>query len=136
MFQLLEEAARSSRETFTEDRRHDMEKRLGQRPGSIVIVGCGRFGALLESHLSRSGSRVVVIDRDRDSFSLFEVGFSGFCVTGDAVEHDVLREAGLSPITSDARASVPPPDGAFIRLNCWQFREHALFLEIFDRGSC
>jgi trk system potassium uptake protein TrkA len=75
---------------------HNKEKRKGQRPGSIVIVGCGRLGALLASHLSRSGSRVVVIDHDRDSFTLLEAGFSGFCVTGDAVEHDVLREAGLS----------------------------------------
>jgi trk system potassium uptake protein TrkA len=96
VFQLYEQAVRSSRETFTRDRLHDMEKRSGQRPGSIVIVGCGRLGALLASHLSRSGSRVVVIDRDRDSFTLLEAGFSGFCVTGDAVEHDVLREAGLA----------------------------------------
>jgi trk system potassium uptake protein TrkA len=62
---------------------------------SIVIVGCGRLGATLASHLSRSGRRVVVIDRDGAAFSLLEAGFSGFRVIGDAVEHDVLCEAGL-----------------------------------------
>ncbi|MDT8444309.1 MAG: TrkA family potassium uptake protein [Desulfuromonadales bacterium] len=73
-----------------------MKKRTGQSPESIVIVGCGRLGAMLASHLSRSGSRVVVIDRDSSSFDLLEAGFSGFRVTGDAVEHDVLREANLA----------------------------------------
>ena len=73
-----------------------MKKPSGQRPDSIVIVGCGRLGAMLASRLSRAGSQVVVIDRDSGSFALLEAGFSGFRVTGDAVEHDVLREAGLA----------------------------------------
>jgi len=73
-----------------------MKRPAGQHPGSIVIVGCGRLGAMLASRLSRSGSRVVVIDHDSGAFALLEAGFSGFRVTGDAVEHDVLREAGLA----------------------------------------
>lgn len=63
---------------------------------SLVIVGCGRLGALIASHFSRAGCRVVLIDRNPDAFNLLEAGFSGFCVTGDAEEHDVLREAALS----------------------------------------
>lgn len=73
-----------------------MKKPSGQRPDSIIIVGCGRLGAMLASRLSRAGSRVVVIDLDSTAFALLEAGFSGFRVTGDAVEHDVLREAGLA----------------------------------------
>jgi trk system potassium uptake protein TrkA len=73
-----------------------MKQRSEPPSGCIVIVGCGRLGAMLASRLSRSGSRVVVIDRDPGSFALLEAGFSGFRVTGDAVEHDVLRAAGLA----------------------------------------
>jgi trk system potassium uptake protein TrkA len=73
-----------------------MHQHSGPRPDNIVIVGCGRLGALLASRLSRAGSRVVVIDRDSTAFALLEAGFSGFRVTGDAAEHDVLREAGLA----------------------------------------
>jgi trk system potassium uptake protein TrkA len=73
-----------------------MKKRSGQQPDSIVIVGCGRLGAMLARRLSLAGSRVVVIDRDSGAFAQLETGFSGFRVTGDAVEHDVLREAGLA----------------------------------------
>lgn len=73
-----------------------MKKRTGRQSETIVIVGCGRLGAMLASHLSRSGHRVVVIDRNKGSFVLLEAGFSGFRVIGDAVEQDVLREANLA----------------------------------------
>jgi len=62
---------------------------------SVVIVGCGRLGALLAGELSREGARVVVVDRLESSFSLLDAGFSGFRVTGDAVEERVLRQADL-----------------------------------------
>jgi trk system potassium uptake protein TrkA len=65
-------------------------------PRSVVIVGCGRLGSLLAGELSRAGSRVVVVDRDSAAFVLLDAGFSGFLVTGDAVEQRVLRQANLA----------------------------------------
>ncbi|WP_305041777.1 potassium channel family protein [Geoalkalibacter sp.] len=62
----------------------------------VVIVGCGRLGALLAGRLSQAGRRVVVIDRREEAFNLLPAEFSGFRVTGDAVEHEVLRAADLA----------------------------------------
>ncbi len=62
----------------------------------FVIVGCGRLGSILASELSQAGSRVVIIDRDRKSFSLLDARFSGFQLAGDAVEVDVLRSANVA----------------------------------------
>ena len=59
----------------------------------VVIVGCGRLGSLLASQLSSLGSSVVVIDRDQAAFDNLSTEFSGFTVTGDAAEMDVLRRA-------------------------------------------
>lgn len=73
----------------------NLAKHSGRSGNNIVIVGCGRLGAMLASHFSQYGSRVVVIDRDPAAFVLLDAGFSGFQVSGDAVEHDVLRAAGL-----------------------------------------
>lgn len=64
-------------------------------PAQVVIVGCGRLGSLLATELSRMGSRVMIIDRNSSSFELLDVGFSGFQVTGDAVELEVLLAADL-----------------------------------------
>lgn len=64
-------------------------------PEQVVVIGCGRLGSLLAGELSRAGSRVVVIDRDSTAFDVLDSGFSGFRVTGDAVEKDVLLEADL-----------------------------------------
>jgi trk system potassium uptake protein TrkA len=73
----------------------------------VVVVGCGRLGALLASLLSQAGSSVVVIDRNETAFELLAPEFSGFRITGDAVEMEVLqaakvRQAGcLLAVTED-----------------------------------
>ncbi len=62
----------------------------------IVIVGCGRVGALLADTLSHEGHLVVVVDRSEAAFARLSPGFSGFRVEGDATQLAVLREARLS----------------------------------------
>ena len=66
-----------------------------KRYGSIVIVGCGRLGSLLAGKVSQAGLKVFIIDRDEAAFDLLPPEFSGFRVTGDAVEQEVLRAARL-----------------------------------------
>jgi trk system potassium uptake protein TrkA len=62
-------------------------------PQYVVVVGCGRLGSLLAGLLSQAGSSVVVIDRDEAAFELLSSEFSGFRITGDAVEMEVLKLA-------------------------------------------
>lgn len=62
-------------------------------PQYVVVVGCGRLGSLLAGLLSQGGSSVVVIDRDEASFEMLAPEFSGFRITGDAVEMEVLQAA-------------------------------------------
>ena len=59
----------------------------------VVIVGCGRLGALLADGLSVAGHEVVVIDRQEASFRALSPEFSGFRLTGDATEHALLESA-------------------------------------------
>lgn len=72
-----------------------MNKPKTKYPAQVVIVGCGRLGSLLAGDLSQTGSRVTIIDWNKSSFGLIDIGFSGFKVTGDAVELEVLMAAGL-----------------------------------------
>lgn len=62
----------------------------------IVIVGCGRLGSLLALALSRQGNSVVIIDQDESTFELLSFDFTGFQITGDAAELDVLRQAKIN----------------------------------------
>ncbi|MEL6354643.1 MAG: TrkA family potassium uptake protein [Cyanobacteria bacterium J06627_28] len=59
----------------------------------IIIIGCGRLGSLLASQLSARGNSVVVIDQYQDSFDNLSAEFSGFQLTGNAVELATLRRA-------------------------------------------
>jgi len=62
---------------------------------TIVIVGCGRLGAMLADQLSGLGSSVVVIDKDETAFDSLTDRFSGFQICGDAAELSVLRRARI-----------------------------------------
>ena len=59
----------------------------------IVVVGCGRLGAILASRLSSQGNSVVVIDPQASSFKNLSGDFSGFQISGDASEIEILRSA-------------------------------------------
>lgn len=61
----------------------------------VVIVGCGRLGSLLANKLSRLGCNVVVVDREEGAFDNLSPEFSGFTVSGDASEQEVLRRANI-----------------------------------------
>ena len=64
----------------------------------IVVVGCGRLGSILASRLSSQGNSVVVIDPYESSFNNLSSDFSGFQITGDASEIEVLRSAKVDAI--------------------------------------
>lgn len=59
----------------------------------IVVIGCGRLGSLLASQLSAQGHSVVIIDQNPATFENLSGEFSGFQITGDAVEMATLRQA-------------------------------------------
>lgn len=78
--------------------REDAADPLGRKtplPRAVVVVGCGRLGALLAGHLSSAGSNVVVIDRKETAFERLPREFSGFRVHGDAGEIAVLKSAEI-----------------------------------------
>lgn len=61
----------------------------------IVILGCGRVGALLADRLDESGHSVAVIDLSERSFRRLGTGFSGSTVTGMGFDRGTMEEAGI-----------------------------------------
>lgn len=66
-----------------------------------VIIGCGRFGSTLANTLSDEGINILVIDRNRDSFSKFEPAnyLEPTTLIGDATDIEVLRAAQVEKAT-------------------------------------
>lgn len=60
----------------------------------VIIVGCGRVGALLATDFCAEGHAVVVIDKDPDSFTRLGDDFRGSTITGNGIDEDVLKNAG------------------------------------------
>lgn len=61
----------------------------------IVIIGCGRIGALIANRLSSEDHAIVVIDNDEAAFENLSSEFSGFRVLGDAGEVDILKQGKI-----------------------------------------
>jgi trk system potassium uptake protein TrkA len=66
----------------------------------VVIMGSGRTGSLLAAMLDEAQQEVTIIDWDSDAFDRLPETFAGRTIVGNAVDQDVLREAGVE--TADA----------------------------------
>ena len=61
----------------------------------VIIVGCGRVGALLATNYCAEGNAVVVIDKDPESFLRLGDDFDGSRITGNGIDEDILKSAGV-----------------------------------------
>ena len=61
---------------------------------NVVIVGCGRVGALLASTFDSQGHEVAIIDTSTTAFDRLPSEFRGSAIRGDGTDEDVLRRAG------------------------------------------
>jgi trk system potassium uptake protein TrkA len=61
----------------------------------LVIVGCGRVGAMAARALAKAGHQVTVVDIDRKAFDRLGTDFTGDMVLGNGIDEDVLRRAGI-----------------------------------------
>ena len=78
----------------------------------IVIMGCGRVGAMLAKGLEKRGHSVAVIDVDVDAFRRLGNDFHGTTVKGVGFDRQVLEEAGIR--RADAFAAVSSGDNSNI----------------------
>lgn len=74
----------------------------------FVIAGSGRVGAQLSSALAADGHDVVVVDSSREAFRNLGPVFDGVTLVGNAIDEDVLREAGIED--ADGFAAVTSND--------------------------
>lgn len=59
----------------------------------VIVVGCGRLGALVATRLSQEGHSVVIIDLTETKLANLSADFSGYRIQNDATEVEVLQQA-------------------------------------------
>ena len=62
---------------------------------NILVIGCGTVGAQLAEAMCAMGHDVSVIDRNEESFELLDSTFRGMTITGNPIDQDFLRRAGI-----------------------------------------
>ena len=61
---------------------------------NVVIVGCGRVGALVAATMDAAGHAVTIIDTSTLAFDRLPGDFSGTAIRGNGTDEEVLRRAG------------------------------------------
>lgn len=61
---------------------------------NVIIIGCGRVGALTAQRLDEGEHAVTVIDINPRAFDRLPARFKGTTVRGTGTDEDVIREAG------------------------------------------
>ncbi len=84
-------------------------------------MGCGRTGARLAAMLCEVHHHVTVIDWEESAFSRLPDDFSGDTFLGNAVDQDVLRQAGIE----SADAFVAATSGDNRNIIASQIAQHA-----------
>lgn len=62
----------------------------------IVIVGCGRVGAVLAESLDHDGHEVIILDVSTRAFDRLPEDFKGQAIRGDGTDEAALRRAGAA----------------------------------------
>jgi trk system potassium uptake protein TrkA len=75
----------------------------------VVIMGCGRAGSELAIMLEREGHEITILDVNAYQFERFlPKTFHGRRITGNGIDEDVLRRAGIE--AADAFVAVTSGD--------------------------
>ncbi len=74
---------------------------------NILIIGAGQVGCALAKYFERNNHDVFIISDSRENFSLLD-NFDGVCISGIAIDTDVLKQAGIE--SCDAVAAVTDDD--------------------------
>ncbi len=85
----------------------------------VIIAGCGRVGSSVAKDLAAEGHDVTIIDEDQAAFELVGADFPGTLVVGQALDWDVMREAGIE----GADAFIACTDGDNTNIVCAQIAQ-------------
>ncbi len=93
---------------------------------NVVIVGCGRLGAILAGLLNDEGHDVTIVDVSADSFARLSRSYTGRAILGLGIDEEVLKSAGVGK----ADAFVALTDGDNTNLMASQIAKHVFNVPI------
>lgn len=74
----------------------------------VVVLGCGRVGAMLATKLDQANHSVTVIDLSSEAFQRLSPRFRGEKIAGNGLDEEILKRAGID--TADAFVAVTNGD--------------------------
>lgn len=98
-------------------RRRQMLNQIRTLNNHYIVCGLGRMGMTICKHLARRKKPFVVIDHNEEQVQEMIQEHDWLCLTGDATDDDVLREAGIERATSLASTLGSDADNVYVVLS-------------------
>ncbi|MCR4394973.1 MAG: TrkA family potassium uptake protein [Dehalococcoidales bacterium] len=101
----------------------------------VIIMGCGRTGAMLATMLDAEGHSVTILDLNEYSFRRLPPDFKGTALVGDGTDDETLIKAGIKQ--ADAFVAVTQGDNRNImaaQIAKHIFKIPRVLLRIYDPG--
>ena len=109
-------------------RRQQLERKITNLSGHVIICGYGRMGNQIAQNLSATGRDVVIIEKDSDRIAMAEQAGLLY-IQGDAQDDEVLMAAGVMRATVLYAALSSDADN--LVCNLWAAR-CSLHVKIYD----
>jgi trk system potassium uptake protein TrkA len=74
----------------------------------IIVIGCGRIGKALATHLINEGHEVVIIEQDEERAKTIAEAMDVIVIHGDASNTEIMKDSGVE--RADAAAVLSPDD--------------------------
>lgn len=100
---------------------------------NVIIMGCGRVGALLAGMMDSEGHKVTILDINSSSFRRLPPDFGGVALLGSGIDEDTLRKAGIEE--ADVFISVTQGDNRNVMATQMAkhiFKVHRVICRIYD----
>ncbi len=98
-----------------------------------IVIGCGRLGSSIATHLSTNGKNVIMIDKEASSFRRLADAFNGYTLEGDATDIEFLTKSFIKEATSVTIVTDNDNVNIFVAHICFHiFKVPSIFIRLAD----
>lgn len=106
------------------------------KKNKTLVIGCGRLGSSIATHLSTIGKNVIMIDKDLTAFKKLADAFNGYTIDGDATDVEFLSKAFIDEANTVIIVTDDDNVNIFVSHICYHiFKVPSIYIRLADNNK-